>query len=135
MHVLHLLPNERSHHVTLFFRDLEDQFVVHLQGHSGFQSTFDNRRVDSDHRHLDQIGCGALQGRIDGGSFGKAAEICILAVDIWNGPHSPEQRLNFLFAAGFVQCFIDEFAHAAVLFKIGIDESLGLGGLDAKVLR
>src|SRR2546426_12392724 len=99
-----------------------------LQSHSGFQSTFDNRRVDSDHRHLDQIGCGALQGRIDGGSFSKAPEICILAVDIWNGPHSPEQRLNFLFAAGFVPWFFDEFSPPPVLFKKSIDESPWLGG-------
>src|SRR2546427_10205630 len=106
-----------------------------LQSHSGFQSAFDNRRVDSDHRHLDQIGCGALQGRIDRGSLGKAPEICILAVDIWDWPHSPEQRLNFLFAAGLVESLVDEFSHAAVLFKIGIDEPLGFGGHDAKGLR
>src|SRR6058998_1482909 len=101
----------------------------------GISATFDNRSVDSDHRHLDQIGCGALQGRIDRGSLGKAPEICILAVDIWDWPHSPEQRLNFLFAAGFLESLVDELTHTAVLFKIGIDESLGFGGLDAKVLR
>src|SRR5215467_2833985 len=135
MNVLHLIAGQTLHLLNFIFGNLEHQLVVNLQRHSRSQSAFDHRSIDPDHRHLDQICGSALQGCVDGSSLGKSAEICVFAIDIRNGPNSPEQGSNFLFAAGLVESLVDEFTHAAVLLKVSVDESFRLRGLDPKILR
>ena len=90
---------------------------------------------DADHGDLDQI-CGrALERSVDGGALGKAALVGVLAVDVGNGAHAAEERLDFQIAAGFLESLVDELSHPGVLFKITFDELLGFGGGDAEVLR
>ena len=90
--------------------------------------------INPDHSDLDQICSGALQRRIHGGTFGKAAQIGVLAVDVGDGAHASEEGSDFLLAAGFFERFIDPRAHALVFFKVSVDELLGVAGFNSQIL-
>ena len=55
--------------------DVEEEFVVDLEGHAGAEMARGDLSVDADHGELDEVGGGALQGRVDGGALGEASLI------------------------------------------------------------
>jgi hypothetical protein len=46
--------------------DVEEELVVDLEGHAGAEDAARDLGVDADHGELDEVGGGALQGRVDG---------------------------------------------------------------------
>src|SRR6266849_6380383 len=99
------------------------------------QSALQNRRINPDHGNLNQVRRGALQGRVDRGSFRKSPQVVVLAVDVWNWAHASEQSLYSPVAASFFERAIDEGPHPAVFFEIGLNKSLRLRSLDPEILR
>src|SRR5580704_14700553 len=135
MDPFHVLADQRPHDVQFFFRHFKDQFVVDLQGHARFQVAFADGFVDADHRELDEVSGGTLQGSIDGGAFGESALLNVLGVDVGHGADAAEQSLDALGVARVVEGFVDEGADARVLFEVSVDELLGLSRLDPEILR
>ena len=123
------------HGVDFVFGDFEDQFVVDLQGHSGFQIAVAEGGVDADHGDFDQVGGSALQRGVYGRAFGEAALVCVFAVDVGDGADAAVEGFYFQVAAGFFESLVDEGADACVFFEIVGDELFGFGGLDAEILR
>ena len=76
-----------------------------------------------------------MQRGVDGGAFGEAALVGVLAVDVGDGADAAEEGFYFQVAAGFFESFVDEGADAFVFFEIVCDELFGFGGLDAEILR
>src|SRR5580692_2550466 len=108
---------------------------MNLQGHAGFHATVAQHGVDADHGDLDEVGSGALQRGVDGGTLGEAALVRVFAVDVGDGADAAEQRFYLHVAAGFVERLVDEGAHALVPLEICRDELFSFGGLDAELLR
>ncbi len=135
MHILHAVGDQPPHGVHFILGYFEDQFVVHLEQHSGAQLALAQLGVNANHGNLDEVGGSSLQRRVHRGALGKAAQVAVLAVDVGDGTHAPKQRCHFLIAARLVQGCVDEAAHPAVLLEIGIDEALGFLGVNAELLR
>jgi len=79
-----------AHPMRLVLGHFEHEFVVNLHHHAGAPLFSDERGVDGDHRHFDEIGRSALHGRVDRGTLGgslaqadPAAELpaCMIALD------------------------------------------------------
>src|SRR5277367_3059846 len=134
MHVLHLLANQRPHHIQFFSRNFKHKFVVDLQGHARFQFPLTESGVNANHGDLNEIGGGALQRRVDGGALGESAKVGIFAVDVGNGADATEESFDFAFAADFFERGVNEFAHAGIFFEISVNELLAFGGRDAETL-
>src|ERR1700751_2471060 len=79
VHVFHVMADQRLHYFDFALRHLEDQFVVNLKRHAGFQIATADLLVNSNHRQLDQVGGGALQWSVDGGALGEAAQVGVAA--------------------------------------------------------
>src|SRR5579872_3647761 len=134
MDILHVLTNQRPHHVQLSFGDFEYKLVVDLQSHAGFEFALPQGGVNANHGDLYEIGGSALQRRVDGGALGKSAKVGVLAVDVGNGAHAAEESLDFAFAADFFERRINEFAYARIFFEISVDELLAFCWCNAKPL-
>ena len=55
-----------------------------LQEHAGAQSLLLQPPVDRHHRHLDEVGRGALDRGVDRHPFGRAGQLRVLAVQVWH---------------------------------------------------
>jgi hypothetical protein len=64
--VFHLLLDEGVEFFGLGGEDVEEELVVDLEGHAGAEDAARDLGVDADHGELDEVGGGALQGRVDG---------------------------------------------------------------------
>ena len=53
--------------------EVEHQFVMHLEEHPGLQFMAGQLALDVDHRQLDHVGRGALNGGVNGVALGRAA--------------------------------------------------------------
>ena len=64
--------------------------------------------VHVDHGDLDQIGGAALDGRVDGGAFGKGAHVVVTAVDFRQQPDTPQQGAGAAAFARLGDGFVDK---------------------------
>jgi GTP-binding protein len=62
------------------FGHLEHQLVVHLHDHQRIEAVPCQPGVDADHGALDDVGGGALHGRVDGGALGRLAALRLRAL-------------------------------------------------------
>jgi hypothetical protein len=69
----HDLAHERDGGLHLRLWRLEDQFVMHLQQHPRIQARAHQSFVHADHGAADDVGGGALNGRIDRRAFVEGA--------------------------------------------------------------
>ena len=76
--MLHLLEYDGFYVLFLLGQDLEVQFVVDLQDHLAPDALLFEPFMDAYHRHLDNVGCRALNRCVDGISFSKAAHRGVL---------------------------------------------------------
>ena len=120
---------------NFFFRRFEQQFVVNLQNHLRFESLGGKAAVELDHGQLDEIGGGALHGRVHGGAFGKIAQVGLRRIDFRHRPDAAEDRFGVADLAGFGDLLVEILFHAAVALKIRGDEFGGFFRVDAKILR
>ena len=80
----HALGDLLDQIVDLAFLHFEHQLIVHLHDHQGVQFAVFQPVVNLDHGVLDDVGGGALHGRVDGGALGGLAA---LATFFWQGVH------------------------------------------------
>jgi hypothetical protein len=93
---------------------------VDLEGHAGAEVAARDLGVDADHGQLDEVGGGALQGRVDGGALGEASLIGVARRDVWDGADSTKIRADGLVAADGFQRAVDEAADSGVTGKVGL---------------
>ena len=114
-------------------RRLEEQFVVNLENHSRFEFLFREFAGDFDHSEFDQIGGGALQGRVERGALGKIAHVDLLRCDFGDGADAAEERAGHAGFARLVQGFFQVFFYAAIASEIGVDEFRGFFRVDTEL--
>ena len=54
---------------------------MHLQNHAGIKVAQFQPVMHINHGPLDDVGCSALHGRVDGGALGGLAHHCIARID------------------------------------------------------
>ena len=79
---LHLFENDGLYPTLLLRVNAEVEFVVYLENHLAADSLGLEALVDANHRHLDDVGGGALNGRIDGVTLSKTSDGGVVGVDI-----------------------------------------------------
>ena len=65
-----------------------------LQNHTCLETALGELSIDDDHGQLDEVGRRALQGCIDSSALCKSALVGVAALDIRNGPDTPEHRAH-----------------------------------------
>ena len=101
-------------------RDLEHQLVVHLQQHARRQVLFCERPLNIDHGDLDDVGRGALDGRVERRPFGDVASLPVVTVEVGQVATATEQGGRVLVAAGLFDGFVQVVAHPAEPGEVGL---------------
>ena len=101
--------------------DVEEEFVVDLEGHAGAEFALGDGGVDAEHGELDEVGGGALQRRVDGGALGEAAHVGVAGLDVGDGADAAEVGADGLVAADGFEGLVDEAADAVVALEVGFD--------------
>ena len=104
-----------------------------LEGHAGAEMARGDLSVDADHGELDEVGGGALQGRVDGGALGEASLIGVARRDVWDGADAAELGADELVAADGFEGAVDEGADAGVTLEVLLDVGAGLALVDAEL--
>ena len=78
----HGVEDFRDEFVLFVEREVEDEFVVDLEQHLRLVRFFPQQGVDADHGEFDHVGGGALDGGVDGGALGVAAEVLVAGVEV-----------------------------------------------------
>ena len=92
----------------LFRRGLEDQFIMHRKQHGGFKVFLGKRFINPYHGKFDEICRSSLNGRIDGGPFGKPADGWIWTLDVRQQANAVEQGADLSGISGFLDSLLDE---------------------------
>ena len=87
---LHLLDDDALYFFLLFGVDAEVEFVVYLENHLASDTLGLEALEDMYHRHLDDVGCGTLNGGVDGISLCKTSDGGVVRVDVWQITATPE---------------------------------------------
>ena len=82
---LHRRAHEVGDFVEFVQRDVEIEFVMHLQQDLGAKATAAQLLLEAYHSDLDEVGGRALQRGVDGVALGIAAHDGIGAVDVGQG--------------------------------------------------
>ncbi len=117
------------------FGSFEEEFVVHLEGHFRLKFFGGEAAIELDHGEFDEVGGGALHGRVHGGAFGEVAHVRLGRIDFRDGADAAEHGFDVAGFAGVCDLGVEEFFHAAVAFKIDGDEVRGFFLFDAELLR
>src|SRR5579885_675423 len=115
-------------------RHLEQQFVMHLQDHPCRHAVALQVAIDFDHRKFHQVGCGALDGRVECGAFSQAALRRNPRLDFGQRAQPAEQRPRHARSTYLGQMAVEVFADTAIALEIALDEACCLAGLDAELL-
>ena len=106
-HGLHLILNQRECPLKFLLRDLKDQFIVDLHDHLGGETQFFDPVLDPNHRHLDDICCCSLKGRIDRHPLGGLPNRRIGRVDVRQIAAPMEKGGHITFLSGLLQTLFD----------------------------
>ena len=115
--------------------DVEEEFVVDLEGHAGAEFAAGDGGVDADHGELDEVGGGALQRGVDGGALGEAAHVGVARLDVGDGADAAEVGADGLVAADGLEGLVDEAADAGVAVEVGLDVELALRSARCRAAR
>ena len=124
-HPLHTRAYKLANFCSFRTKNVEVEFVVHLQDHSAPQLTLSDFLVYSDHRQLDQVGSRALYRGIDG------IPLCIAADDGIGTVYVPEESLateqcgDVALSLGFGNTPIHIRFNPRVRGKVTFDQGLG----------
>ncbi len=122
---LHLGFDKLLHLFGFSGDDVEEEFVVDLEGHEGTEFTAGDFGVDAEHGDLDEVGGSALQRRVDGSTFGEAALVGIAGLDVGDGADAAEGGANLLRAADFFERGFNERCDAGVAGEVAVDVFAG----------
>src|ERR1039458_9572043 len=131
--VFHFVLDEGAEFFGFGGEDVEEEFVVDLEGHARAQAARGDFGVDAEHCELDEVGGGALQRRVDGGTLGESAHVGVARLDVGDGADAAEVRAHGLVAANGFEGLVDEAADAGVALEVSIDVGAGFLLVDAEL--
>ena len=111
-----------------------------LQEHVGWQLRLSKLAIERDHRHLDHVGCGTLDYRIDRHSLGLEQLLFLVFVERLKVPNSLEDPFSARkgrdesFGSAIDQGVGDELAYVRVFGEVLIDELPSIGTRDTQRL-
>ena len=108
---------------------------MHLEQHARARSLFRERRVDADHRDLDDVGGGALDGRVGGRAFAELPDVPVGRAQFGDVAAPSGERLDEAVGLRLLDLFVEVFAHAGQPLEVLRDEGLRLRRADAQLLR
>ena len=108
---------------------------MNRENHPRAQALLRQRRVELDHRALENVGRGPLNRHVDRFALGLRAHLEITARQIRHQPSSAEHRLDHARAPRLLEHLIDEDAHARKPLEVRVDEFLRRFLRDVDVLR
>src|ERR1700691_5825715 len=112
----------------------EEQLVVNLQYHLRLEIFRRQTAIEFNHRQLDQVGGGALHGRVHGGALGKIAQVGLRRIDFGDLAHAAEERARDAGLARPCDLPVQEILNSAVALEILGDELRGFLLIDAELL-
>jgi hypothetical protein len=124
-YVFHFVLDQGAEFFGFGGDDVEEEFVVDLEGHAGVQFAGGDGGVDAEHGEFDEVGGGALQRGVDGGAFGEAAHVGVARLDVGDGADAAEVRSHRLLAADGFEGLVDEAADAGVALEVAVDVGAG----------
>ncbi len=131
---LHLLNNNVLHLVEFVGKDIKVEFVVHLQDHLGLDSLGLEAAVDAHHGELDDVGCGALDGSVDGIALTEAPHHGIPRVDVGQHATTAVEGGHIAFFACLGNGAVDVVTHLGEGRVIAVDKHLGFLARDIQAL-
>ena len=133
--ILHLRHDDVAYAVDLRSRHIEVEFVMHLHDHLRLQFFFFEAPMDRDHRHLDDVGSGALDRCVDRIAFGERTDRGILRVDVRQVTLASEEGLGVTALTGYFFLILNVIDHPREGSEIVINELFGFGARAVKLLR
>src|SRR5438093_1113158 len=130
----HLFANQRDHLGDLGFGSLENELVVNLQDDAGAASALGEATIDPHHRRFDQIRCGALDRRVDGGALGKLPRSSFRAREVRYESTPTEERRDVAVCSRLVEGGADILGNARVAGEVTVDVVLRLFERDFELL-
>ena len=91
--------------------------------------------MHADHGTLDDVGGGALEGRVDGGPFGEVAARRVLAGDLGYMAFAAEQRCDEAVLTTKTFHLLHVVADAGIILEIGLHIGLGVAQSNAQLAR
>src|ERR1043165_5396387 len=108
---------------------------MNLEQHFSPEPTFPQRRMDADHRHLDEIRRRTLDRRVGGRSFAECADVEVSVPQLRNVPPPTEDGLHVSMLACEVHHGVEVLTHLTKALEITIDEFTRLGMRDLELSR
>ena len=105
---------------------------MHLQQHAGFGSG--QTLVQPDHRHLDEVRRGSLDGGVRRGAFAVAADPGVPGTDLGDVPPAPEQRLDVVPVPCQLLHLLEVGSDTREPLEVSVDEFARLRPRDAELL-
>src|SRR3989337_4522244 len=125
-YTLHLFPDQLLHGLQLILRDLEDQFVMDLEGHEAFQVIFPYAVEDVYHGQLYYI-CGCpLDRRVYGSPLSELADRSPLTRKLRNRPLPSKQRPHITVSLSLLQGLVNKVAYTLVMLEVCVYIPLGV---------
>ena len=90
--------------------------------------------MDAHHGHLDDVGLGALDGRVDGVALGEAPHGGVVGIDVGQIAATVEERLGVALLAGGLLGLLHVGLHAREGEEVAVDEVTGLAVGDVHAL-
>ena len=118
--VLHFLYHNAGHLLEFVGAYIEVEFVVHLQNHLRLDVLLLESTVDVNHGNLDDVGSGALDGRVDGIALAEAAHHGIARVDVGQHASAAVERGNIAFFLGLCDAAVDVGAHLRESLEVAV---------------
>ena len=129
---LHRLLDEGADGLDLGVGDIEEEFVVDLEGHAGLEAALAQFAIDADHGELDDVGGGALDGHIDGDALGGVAGGEVAGGDFGDVAAAAEEGLGVAALTRLGHGALHIGFDGRVVAKVGVDKLLGLLARDAQ---
>ncbi len=128
----HQAGNVFAHPVRFFLGHFEHQLVVHLHHHPAAQFFAHECGIDGDHRHLDEVGRGALHRRIDGGALGRRPARPA-GVDVGQPQSSPEHGFDIALLRRQLAGALHIRRDTRIAGEVAVDVELRRAALQAEV--
>ena len=105
---------------------------MHLHDHFGFALLEVNACLHGNHRELDQIGCSALHGGIDGSTLCASTPRSIGRVDFWQIQTTAKHGFHVALRFGLLACFVHVALHTCKTLEVALDVIFGSAVVDAQ---
>ena len=135
VHLFHLLDDDALHGVEFVGLDVKVEFIVYLENHLGADALVGKTAVDAHHGELDDVGCGTLDGRVDGIALAETPHHGIPRVDVGQHAAASVQGSDITLLSRLGDAAVDVFAHLREGGVVAVDEHLGLVACNVQPLR